>query len=45
MARGISRTAVLALLAECKSVTHDLGGNLGTSEFADAVIAKMSCKA
>ena len=38
-------TAVLALLAEGKSVTHDLGGNLGTSEFADAVIAKMSCKA
>ena len=37
-------TAVLALLAEGKSVTHDLGGNLGTSEFADAVIAKMSCK-
>ena len=45
MARGISRTAVLAPLAEGKSVTHDLGGNLGTSEFADAVIAKMSCKA
>ena len=38
-------TAVLALLAVGKSVTHDLGGNLGTSEFADAVIAKMSCKA
>ena len=33
-------TAVLALLAEGKSVTHDLGGNLGTSEFADAVICK-----
>ena len=34
-------SAVLALLAEGKSVTHDLGGSLGTSEFADAVIAKM----
>ena len=38
-------TAVLALLAEGKSVTHDLGGNLGTSEFADDEKKKMSCKA
>ena len=38
-------TAVIALLAEGKNVTHDLCGKLGTSEFADAVIAKMSCKA
>ena len=37
-------SAVLALIAEGKT-TRDLGGSLGTDEFADAVIAKMSCKA
>ena len=34
-------SAVLALLSEGRLVTRDLGGNLGTAEFADAVIAKM----
>ena len=34
-------TAVLALLAGGRDVTHDLGGSLGTSQFADAVIDKM----
>ena len=34
--------AVLALLSGGEQVTYDLGGSLGTSEFADAVIAKMS---
>ena len=37
-------SAVLALIAE-GTTTRDLGGSLGTDEFADAVIAKMSCKA
>ena len=36
--------AVLALIEE-GTTTRDLGGSLGTDEFADAVIAKMSCKA
>ena len=35
-------SAVLSLLAGGVQVTYDLGGKLGTSEFADAVIAKMS---
>ena len=34
-------TAVLALLAGGRDVTRDLGGSLGTSQFADAVIDKM----
>ena len=34
-------SAVLALLSEGRLVTRDLGGNLGTAEFADAVIDKM----
>lgn len=34
--------AVLSLLSGGVQVTYDLGGKLGTSEFADAVIAKMS---
>ena len=34
--------AVLSLLTGGVQVTYDLGGKLGTSEFADAVIAKMS---
>ena len=34
-------SSVLALLAGGRLVTRDLGGSLGTSEFADAVIAKM----
>ncbi len=34
-------SSVLALLAGGSSVTADLGGSLGTSEFADAVIAGM----
>ena len=37
-------SAVLALIAE-GTTTRDLGGSLGTDEFADAVITKMSCKA
>ena len=34
--------AVLALLAEGRELTYDLGGSLGTSEFADAVIRRMN---
>ena len=34
-------SAVLALLAGGRDVTRDLGGSLGTSQFADAVIDKM----
>ena len=34
--------SVLALLEGGEQVTYDLGGKLGTSEFADAVIAKMN---
>ena len=34
--------AVLELLAGGRLVTYDLGGELGTSEFADAVIDKMN---
>ena len=36
--------AVLELLAGGRLVTYDLGGELGTSEFADAVIDKMNAK-
>lgn len=35
-------SAVLSLIEGGIQVTYDLGGKLGTSEFADAVIAKMS---
>ncbi|HIT30022.1 MAG TPA: NAD-dependent isocitrate dehydrogenase, partial [Candidatus Scatomorpha stercoravium] len=34
-------SAVLALLSEGRLVTRDLGGSLGTAEFAGAVIDKM----
>ena len=34
--------SVLALLEGGEQVTYDLGGKLGTSEFADAVIVKMN---
>lgn len=34
--------AVSALIAEGKQVTQDLGGTLSTSEYADALIAKMN---
>ena len=34
--------AVLSLFAGGERVTRDIGGSLGTSEFADAVIEEMS---
>ena len=37
--------AVLALIKDGRETTRDLGGDLGTSEFADAIIRKMSCMA
>jgi isocitrate dehydrogenase (NAD+) len=33
--------AVAGLIAEGKDVTYDLGGNAGTKEYADAIIARM----
>ena len=41
-AAGRIEGAVLALLRGGVKVTYDLGGGLGTSEFADAVIAEMA---
>ena len=41
-AAGCIESAVLALLRGGVKVTYDLGGGLGTSEFADAVIAEMA---
>ena len=41
-AAGRIESAVLALLRGGVKVTYDLGGGLGTSEFADAVIAEMA---
>ncbi len=35
------RSAYLAVLAEGKTLTRDLGGTAGTDEFADAIIARM----
>jgi isocitrate dehydrogenase (NAD+) len=35
------RTAYNAVLAEGKTLTRDLGGQAGTNEFADAIIAKL----
>ena len=40
-AAGRIESAVLALLSEGRLVTRDLGGSLGTAEFAGAVIDKM----
>ena len=37
--------AVLALIKDGRETTRDLGGGLGTQEFADAIIRKMSCMA
>ena len=34
--------AIMAILAEGRSVTYDLGGTAGTSEFADAVVARLA---
>jgi isocitrate dehydrogenase (NAD+) len=35
------RKAVLAVLAEGKKVTHDLGGNAGTTEIAEAIASRV----
>jgi isocitrate dehydrogenase (NAD+) len=37
--------AVRAVIAEGRTVTYDLGGTAGTSEFADAIIEKLSVTA
>jgi len=34
-------TAIRAVIAEGKTVTYDLGGTAGTSDFADAVVARL----
>ena len=36
--------AVRAVIAEGGSVTYDLGGSAGTSEFADAIVARLDSK-
>ena len=33
--------AVVAVIGEGKAVTYDLGGSAGTSEMADAIIARL----
>jgi isocitrate dehydrogenase (NAD+) len=35
------RKAVLAVLADGKKVTHDLGGNAGTTEIAEAIASRV----
>jgi isocitrate dehydrogenase (NAD+) len=34
--------AIRAVIAEGRSVTYDLGGSAGTSEFADAIVARLA---
>jgi isocitrate dehydrogenase (NAD+) len=34
--------ALRAVVAEGRSVTYDLGGNAGTSQFADAIIERLA---
>ena len=34
--------AIRAIIAEGRSVTYDLGGSAGTSEFADAIIERLA---
>jgi len=34
--------AVRAVIAEGRTVTYDLGGSAGTSEFADAIVARLA---
>jgi isocitrate dehydrogenase (NAD+) len=38
---GLVETAVRDVIAAGKTVTHDLGGDAGTSQFADAVIVRL----
>jgi isocitrate dehydrogenase (NAD+) len=33
--------AIRAVIAEGRSVTYDLGGSAGTSDFADAIVARL----
>jgi isocitrate dehydrogenase (NAD+) len=33
--------AIRAVIAEGRTVTYDLGGTAGTSEFADAIVARL----
>jgi isocitrate dehydrogenase (NAD+) len=37
--------AIRAVIAEGRSVTYDLGGTAGTSEFADAIVARLELEA
>ena len=37
--------AIRAVIAEGRSVTYDLGGSAGTSEFADAIVARLGSQA
>jgi isocitrate dehydrogenase (NAD+) len=33
--------AIRAVIAEGRAVTYDLGGSAGTSDFADAIVARL----
>jgi isocitrate dehydrogenase (NAD+) len=35
-------TALREVIAEGRTVTYDLGGSAGTSQFADAIVARLS---
>ena len=38
---SVGRKAVLAVLAEGKKVSHDLGGSAGTTEIAEAIASRV----
>ena len=44
-AAGKVERAIRDVIAEGKSVTYDLGGSAGTSDFADAVVARLQASA
>jgi isocitrate dehydrogenase (NAD+) len=44
-AAGRVEDAIRAVIAEGRTVTHDLGGTAGTREFADAVVARLDAGA
>jgi isocitrate dehydrogenase (NAD+) len=41
-AAELVETALRDVVAEGRTVTHDLGGNAGTSEFADAIVERLA---
>jgi isocitrate dehydrogenase (NAD+) len=42
VAAGRVEDAIRSVLAEGRAVTYDLGGTAGTSDFADAVVARLT---